>query len=356
MSMFSSFEEMPTDLDALLDQPLSQTDGASAAQQVSKKNYQLLSSFQNVTSYSMQTVFKTCPREFMLMKLAAHTRVAGDRESVDFAYGHAIGAGVATYDKTRDLDKAIFAAFLAWNIDLFADDSYKRSPKNKSFPGIVIALSKYVRFFNEELHLDEYEQHQLEYTFSLDLEDSSGETDSDHAAFYVGHVDEIFKHRELNRFMVKENKSTGDTLLSPAKYSNSEQTTSYSAVIDALGGQDYDVMYTVYSSGTETWHQFLFPKDRLTKAQFLQDQLFIASDIKRYADANFFPKRGENCIRYGRECEWYGLCDIDPQKQFGMTFRDLPIVVETKELDAVERYDSHIKFGDLVSTLRNKSY
>jgi hypothetical protein len=353
---FSAFDEMPTDLDALLDEPLvGSGDGAATAQRIAKKNYQLLSSFQNVTSYSMQTVFKTCPREFMLMKLAAHTRAPGERESVDFAYGHALGSGVATYDKTGNLDKAIFAAFLAWNVDLFADDSYKRSPKNKSFHGVMLALMKYVRFHSEELMLQEYEQHALEYTFSVDLEDGD-EDAGEPTSFYVGHIDEVYKHREANSFLTKENKSTGDAMLSPAKYSNSEQTTSYAAVIDELGGQEFDVMYTVYSSATETWHQFLFPKDKLTKAQFLQDQLFIAADIKRYADANFFPKRGENCIRFGRECEWYGLCDIDPKKQFGMTFKDLPIVVEPAQLDAVEHYDSHMKLSDLVTSLRSKAY
>lgn len=344
--ILKGFEEAPS-LDDILDGTIVGTTPADAANSIAKKNYQRLVALQNVSSYSMQQVFFRCPREYQWNKLAAFTGTTEREDNVDHAFGHAIGAGIAVFDQTQDLQKAKFAAFLAWGIDLWATDSYKRSPKDKSFHNVWLALELYPRFWAEELSLFEYEIVDIEATLAIDLENGS---------FYTGHIDEVLRHRERGSFLVKENKTTGDSLVDPAKYSNSEQTVSYSTVIDHLGGQDYDVLYCVYSSLERKWISFTFPKTKLAKAEWLQDQLFIADDIERFSDADFFPKRGSSCLRFGRQCEHYGTCDLQTNKVFGMRFQDLPRVVQATDLDEIEHYKYKLKLSELVEVLKEKEF
>lgn len=331
--------------------------GVSAAAGVSKVDYSRLYSFQNVISHSMEEVLNSCPRKFQISKLAAGSSEGRPRyNNVTFAFGHAVGAGVAVYDKTQSLRSAIWAAFLAWDIDLFAYEE-RRPPRpdvNKSFAFVVYALEKYAIWYAENM-MDQYEVVELEATVCVDLETQELGLDDEiqtPTQFHTGHVDELLRHKVSGNLRVKENKTTSLTVVDPAMYANSNQTLGYSVVVSMFGAAEYDVLYTVYSSTDMRWVSFDFPKSRLSRAQWLKTETQQADILRIYADDDFFPMRGGSCFAYNRQCEHFGSCNMDLNKQFGKQFSDLP-VADLNALNAVEHFKYVTTRSAIIAQLRN---
>jgi len=320
----------------------------TTSQAVKKDDYSKLVAFGNVTSFSMEQVLHACARKFQLAKLAAGAIEVAERESnATFAFGHAVGAGVATYDGTKDLKQAIFSAFLAWNIDLFEEQERKpnRQDPKKSFHHAVWALYCYETFYNEETDFGNYDLVKAEATLAVDFENGH---------YYVGHIDEQLRHQETGNYKIKENKTTVYSTVDPALYSNSDQALSYALVVDAVGVSEYDVVYCIYSSTDQRWILMEFVKSALQKAEWLQDHAMMHSTIDMYSDANFFPKRGRSCIEFGRRCQHYESCDYNPDQVYGMKFSDLPKVQSFSDLEAIKPFDYKFTWSDIVSNQKGK--
>lgn len=335
-------------LDSFFAQP---TDAVNTATKVLKDNYSRLVSHGNLSSYSMQSVLHACPRKYQIKKLQAAAGTSERIQSVTFSFGHSVGAGVAEFDATQSLDAAIWAAFLGWDIDLldietkgtYADGSGK--PTGKSFAGAIWALEKYAVFIAEETNLRDYDTVKIEATVAVDFEDGH---------YYTGHVDELLIHRDTGTFLVKENKTTGLRSVDPVMYSNSDQALSYAIVVDMLGGTDYQVMYTVYSSSSQQWFQFMFTKSTLQKAEWLQDQLLQHQQLDDYVALNFFPKRGASCFDFMRRCEYYERCDISPDVMFGMKYSDMAKITGKESLDAIEPIDYYTTMSAIAARQKEK--
>jgi hypothetical protein len=317
---------------------------ASAALVVNKGGYRRIVSLRNVTTYSTQQHLHDCPRKFQLEKLDADCNFEEEENtSVDFAFGHAVGAGVAVYDQTQDRDKTIFAALLAWNVDLFAERRKEegKTDKKKSFPLVIWALFGYETFFHEETDLGEYEVVQIEARIGIDFENGH---------YYTGHIDEVLKHKDSGQLKIKENKTTGLLTVDPAMYGNSDQALSYSLTVEAAGETDYSVMYTVYSCSAMQWLHFEFVKSTLNKANWLQDQIFIHSTLDMYSEFNLFPKRGSACLKFGYRCKYYESCDFDTVKIFSKRFSDLDAVQSLEELEErIGKIDYKFTWSQVVS-------
>ena len=338
--------------------------GISAAAGVSKVDYNKLYSFQNVISHSMEEVLNSCPRKFQIAKLAAGSAEGRPRyNNVTFAFGHAVGAGVAVYDKTQSLRSAIWAAFLAWDIDLFAHEEHRppRPDPKKSFAFVVYALEKYAAWYAENM-MDQYEVVELEATVCVDLETGddfdaieNGVLNPDRVVptqYHTGHIDELLRHKVSGNLRVKENKTTSLTVVDPAMYANSNQTLGYSVVVAQFGAAEYDVLYTVYSSTEMRWISFDFPKTRLSRAQWLKTETQQAEVIRIYADDDFFPMRGSSCYSYNRQCEHFGSCNMDLKRQFGVKFSELPLA-DINALQAVEHFKYVTTRTEIVKQLRS---
>lgn len=331
----------------------------NTATKVLKDNYSQLVAHGNLSSYSMQGVFHACPRKYQIKKLQAATGTSERIQSVTFSFGHAVGAGVAEYDQALGLgenqltalDKATWAAFLAWDIDLleietkgtYADGTGK--PTGKSFAMAIWALQKYQVFVDEETNLRDYETVKIEANIAIDFEDGH---------FYSGHIDELLKHKETGSHMVKENKTTGLRAVDASLYANSDQALSYAVVIDMLGGNEFEVLYTIYSSSAQEWIQYRFLKSSVKKASWLQDQLLMHQQLDAYTEIDFFPMRGASCFDYMKKCEYFGRCDMDQSGVFGLKFMDMAKVTGKADLDKIENIDYYTTLSQIVARQQSK--
>ena len=321
--------------------------GQVVAAKVMKADYQKMVALGNVTSYSVQQTFHACPRKFQITKLRADLQPDRERmNNVTFAFGHAVGAGVATYDATQSMDQAIWSAFLAWDMDLLDVEIKHNKETGKHFAGALWALFSWREFSNRETDLIDYESVNIEATIAVDFEDGH---------FYVGHIDQLLRNKHTGSYRVKENKTTALVNIDPAMYSNSDQALSYAVVVDMLGGNEYEVMYTVYSANTQEWQQFSFVKSASKKAEWLQDQLLLHQTIDAYQELNFFPKRGTACMGYMRRCAEYETCDLSQVKTFGKTFGDLRKATSLDDIRAIEHVDYATTLSEIVARQREQA-
>lgn len=316
------------------------------ANRVVKDTYSQLKRFQNVSSYSMQREFYACPRKFMRSKMRADQEDRSTREvNVTFAFGHAVGAGVAAYDETGDMDQAIWQAFLAWKVDLLEEEMKGTRKTGKSFHEAVWALKLWAIFRKEQTDLDDYEVVKSEATLVIDTEDGH---------YYIGHVDQLLRHRETGQLRIKENKTTGMVNVDAAMYSNTDQTLSYSVLVDMLGEQEYEVMYTIYSTANNEWIYLPFVKSASKKAEWLQDQLLRNAQQDQYAELKFFPKRGESCMQFGRRCSEYEVCDTSARFAFGKEFSELPRCTGREQLEEIEHIDYFTTLTEVAERQRQR--
>lgn len=316
---------------------------------VGKGDYSRLHSYRNVLSYSMSELLHACPRKYQIQKQRAATGERTFSSSATFAFGHAVGAGVAVYDKTQDLRAAIWAGFLSWNIQFDASGSSGGAVDPKeSFPWVVNALEKYADFYHSETDLADWEVVEIEAALLVDLET---ENTLGYKFYDTGHADVILRNKHDGRLRIKENKTSGRNVIHPAMYSNSDQALGYSVVASCFGETDYEVMYTVYTKKEERWVQFDFPKSILQRAEWMRSRLLVAEEVDTYSHGNFFPTRGSSCFDYSRECPEYGSCTMNLQRRFGQKFSDLQIASED-DLMQIENFTHRVTLTQVKEALR----
>lgn len=282
-----------------------------------KKNKQLrylrLMRGVNILSYSTGEILQDCERKLSRKKLELNndyeqTIFTGDG-NIDFAFGRAIESGVqaALLGKTRS--QTFFDMFMAWDINLMAQHS---KGVEKTFAHACIAIDTF--FYIKEQVFGGWEvamfnnKPAIELAVCIDLENGY---------YYVGHSDIILWHPLLRRYKVLEIKTTGSKFIHEAMYKNSNQSTGYSIFVDSVA-KDYEasatfeVYYLVFATSLGNWKLYEFTKSRSTRAEWINTILFDIQRIELSRKTGIWPKRGSSCINWGRPCEYFDRCDLDP--------------------------------------------
>ena len=267
------------------------------------KDYQVLQSYRNVTSYSMQSVLHTCPRKFQLIKARAASG-GSQANNVDFAYGHSVGSGIQAWlSSGGDMKAAIFNAFLAWKLPYGAEIE----KKHKSIWDATIAVQKYAEFHQASLEdwaiwILPNGKPAIELSVEIDFENGYK---------HYMHIDVILQHRYSGKLAVQENKTHGFKAAEAAIYANSGQALSYAVAVDMLADvTEFEVFYMVYSAPSREWEMLPFRKTTALKAEWITDTRIDHSTLETYHQLNFYPKRGESCYNFMRRCEFFGTCGM----------------------------------------------
>lgn len=259
-------------------------------------------------SHSSLSTLQTCERKFQLEKLLAGTQ---REESEHFAFGHAIGVGVATYFETQDADVAIYKAWLAYWPEI---ETVKKNWV-KAHAGLLNAFG-HIDNLLQDYEIVFYEgKPAAELSFRLEINDDF---------YFVGHIDLVLRHKWTGRYCVFEVKHTGLQLqdLTPL-YANSGQALGYSIALDRIVGSEqssYDVVYFVVALGREASydskiHVLPFQKSLVDRLNWFITLAMDVQKIEQMQEIGVFPKRGDACLKYNRPCQHFSTCGLSAFEQ-----------------------------------------
>lgn len=257
-------------------------------------------------SHSSNEKLDSCPRAYELYKLGSDREIT-DKDgtgSITFAFGHLVGTGLQEVFMGLSEQQIILNAFLTWPLDLESRDD-KRS---KNFYLGLAAIQRLIAL-RKAGFLGDYEivyfkdSPAVELSLAVLLPDDFR---------YRGYVDLVLRSKSTGKVLVVDGKTTWFTNQSPAQYKNSEQALSYSVVLDAIFPDivSYNVMYLVYKTKSYEWEPMEFTKSYLSRAEWIKSLEYRREDIIRYEAAGYFPKRGQSCTKFGRDCEYLQTCGM----------------------------------------------
>lgn len=279
-----------------------------------------------------------CERMFQLDKLLE----GGIRDETDHTiFGKAYGIGVACYFVTKDTDRALFEAWLAYWPEL--ETEKKNIPRLLaalilSFPQIDTLLMEYeVAYFNGKPA--------VELSFRLNINPEY---------YFVGYIDLVLRNRFTGVHYIFDAKHTGLQLfdLEPL-YKFSGQTLGYSVALDRIVGtrlSSYGVIYFVaqLGQGLKAKIQVLpFDKTLLDRLQWFTT---LGMDVKRIelmAQLGVYPRRASACLRYNKPCKYFGTChlhslDVPKKREEDMIAYDFSYELT----DLIDDHLKRVKTGD----------
>lgn len=275
-------------------------------------------------SHSTLDTLNRCERKYQLERLL----VSGDREeSEHLSFGHAFGAGVASYLSDQDAEKALFKAWLAYWPEV--------ETEKKSQAICFLALQNAFRVLDDILQ--EYELVYFEGKPACEL---SFRLNIDEDYYFVGYVDAVLRHRYHGVYVVFEVKTTGLALLDLAPaYKHSGQALGYSIALDRIVGHElssYGVLYFVAQLGKDInsptkIHVLPFDKTLLDRLNWFVTLGLDVKHLHEMQELGIYPKRYTACLSFNKPCRHFGTCHLHSL--------DTPKVIEPDEVDYQFVYD-----------------
>lgn len=254
-------------------------------------------------SHSSLETLTTCERKWQLEKRLVDPSVREETEHT--VYGRALGAGIATYMVTQDMQQSIYQLWLTYWPEL-------ESEKKSQSMCIAALLSSVQKL---DTLLMEYE---IAYFNGKPAVELSFRLDIDAEYYFVGHIDLVLKHRATGMYYVFDVKSTGLNLqdLSPL-YQNSGQVLGYSVALDRIVGHKLSSYGVGFISSqvdarklTARTHIFQWEKSLLDRLKWFMS---LGLDVKRLQmmeEIGHYPMRGSSCLMYNRPCRYFGTCQL----------------------------------------------
>jgi len=262
-----------------------------------------------------------------------------DPTDIHLNFGSVVGIGTQTYLVTNSEEKALFSMFLAWKGELWSEDGTKAK---KTFYHAMMALDAFTTWRHTELA--DYDVVYIDGAPAIELGFS---IECIEGFTYRGFLDALLINKKTNQLRVYEGKTTGTWNTSEAMYKNSGQGLGYSIMIDKLAQllhkdytSDYEVFYAVYKCADREWESFSFRKSHTQRALWIRNLLRDIQHIIEYGEEEHFPMHGENCMAFGKPCEYFNVCEmkdttlirkeppeqIDPEEKYPYKFSLLEIV------------------------------
>lgn len=263
-------------------------------------------------SESSQDTLIACERNFQIDRLLE--RELSTREGPPLSRGHSFGKGVQVYMLTGDMNKALFHAWLSyWPV---VEDPPKVT-WHRTLHALLCA-KRDMDALREKYEVVSFNGlPAVELGFKLVI---------DPTYYFVGFIDLVLKNRETGQYVILEIKYTHSWHDVEAMFYNRGQGIGYSITLDKIVGEklgDYGVLYFVCQDKNKEPKEILFHtkewrKDLEARLQWFLTLGLDVERIKRMRELNHFPRRGQSCIRFNRQCEHFGTCNLtigDTEKQ-----------------------------------------
>lgn len=237
-----------------------------------------------------------------------------DGSNPDLSFGSAIGAGVQKLLIGGTLEEAWLETFLNWDCDI--EEKYEKAKKSLAYAlHAVKTFEAYARILLEDWEVYEFLAKDGNVRKATEL---SARIDFPNGFVYRLYIDVVLRSKSSGKLLVLELKTTKFKVIDESLYKNSNQALGYGVVVDAIapGEAEFDVWYYPYSSTEEDWKFFPFPKSRIAKAEWIKTVLHDTRVLNLCIEEDFFPKNGENCYDFFRQCDYYGACDMSKRARY----------------------------------------
>ena len=285
-------------------------------------------------SYSSLLLLNGCPKKYQLKKLSSQLKpdIKPDlMQEVTFCFGHIIGEAIQRYFAGCSLDDNLYQAYASWYVDI----NERNDKQKKSLEEALFAIQKlYYTDWQDKYELVHFNNRPaIELSFSIDFTGGFK---------YRGYVDIVLRDRNTGEIIICEDKTTSRTPAA-ATYKNSSQATGYSVILDQIVPDlsSYKLIYLIYQSVDRGWIKYEFAKSLHERALWLQQTWLDIETIKLYELNECWPARGQHCLSYYRECEYFGICHLSPELIAKPLAEDIP-----KEPE----YDFYFTFDELIDT------
>jgi hypothetical protein len=303
-------------------------------------------------SHSSVLTLHSCPRKFQLYRLRATRATQTETEGVTFSFGQVVGEGIQCIFQELPMKEILFRMFCMWNGNNLWDRDEKRK---KSFAEAVMGVRKF-QALRDAGYLNDMELVYVPRNDGSGIEDPACElgfaVDVFSGFSYRGFVDAVLRNRLTGEIIVLECKTTWSKETNPAQFKNSGQALGYSIVLDALfpGLSSYSVLYLVYSTATLEFTPLPFPKSFANRAEWIRSLVFDCEDVERYETIGYYPKRGESCYSFFRECEYLNVCNLSTSHLVK------PLAESEEEIEVAEaRYTHRFNLVDIIDAQVNRN-
>lgn len=293
-------------------------------------------------SHSSRDLLHRCPTEYRIYKIGGQD----DREdTIDTNFGATVGVGVQSLLMGEAREQAIWKMFMEWKGDLLSEsESAAAGKKKKFFWHCIGAIDNFGILINTLFKDWEVAYFNGKPAVELSFRINFGDGFLDR-----GHVDVVLRHKITGELRVLELKTTGNLEVNEAMYKNSQQGVGYGVVLDAIAKgypkafSSYEVLYLVYKTKQMEWEPIPFKKTFLQRAQWIKSVLTDVAHIQGYDRDNFWPKYGENCMRFFRQCPYFDVCGMSDKVLFGDESK-IPVKQDVRDdgKPVVYTFDLHV--------------
>jgi hypothetical protein len=299
------------------------------------------------SSYSTSLLLHACPRKFQLKCLEAEKQ-DDLSTSITFAFGHAVGLGIAELFTNRNLTQTIFKMFAGWECDFFAENEKQKKSLAHAINAIQMLESMLEDGFMNEYIVAEFGgKPAAELGFRIKFPGRYA------THTYRGYIDLVLQHIISGEFGVLENKTNSGTWVNHLQYKNSSQAVGYGVILDQLerNKSSYVVQYLVFMSKLNKYADFEFPKSYHSRALWLRDRLWDIQLVEmlfmQEGNYGIWPQHGESCTSFGRACEYMDVCGLDTRNLMS-PLRENQLVERDRRTGEIVEYDFELTLEDLL--------
>lgn len=276
-------------------------------------------------SYSSTGVLTSCPKKFMLYKVAPDGAPPRD-ESPALSQGKAVGVGYAYWLETGDIDLAMLETWRAYYPPL--EDNVRSITKAKV---IVQKLAQHDMNGWKLAILNGKPAVETSFCIKLadEVLDDNGSIISP-SIYFIGFLDAILQHEYTKQLLPLELKTTTLTANIKENFMNSAQGNGYGLILDKIReqrgekvGLNYDIQYLVaqcHKAKADQYNPTILPykftKTIIDRLEWLIDLKLNQQRIQSYMDMGMFPRNGSSCLSWNKLCAFSGICNLTNQSPY----------------------------------------
>ena len=265
-------------------------------------------------SHSSRMSLASCPRKIEFRKMYASSR---RDESIATGSGKALHNAFQSWIVDGNVDKGLWELVKAYPIQY-----QKSSMVANSLEGCI---GTYLHCIKSDV-FDEWEiayvvkpdgerVPAVEVPFDLVLHVDFFDDDNLVEIHYIGYIDLIMYNKFTDTYAVWDIKTTTKSDDFATQFTFDEQCLPYGLVLQTLLGLDYTKGYEVgywvcHINHLEPFDKLLtFTKDGNDVAEWFTSYLIDLHALSLYHRLGFFPRHGNSCKSWNRQCTFFDMCD-----------------------------------------------